>query len=588
MSSEIGNNEQKIDLTNLGQFYSPITLDNYCPSQETFETNNLSQKKKKVVKSKDNISCSPDFINNKTTLKVKFEKVSNRINESFGKKDNNNSYNMSRNDNNMNENTTISTMDDKNISNSIEEKSKMNKIKELMTCFICHEKVSNPRICPNCSKIACEECLKKWFNNKNNKKCFNCHNSITLEKMVCIPVINNISNILNKITFDIKNDSSLVFRQLNSKKTYNNLNKNRMSKKSYADSNRSNISCCTMGNIKQKSPNNSLDLRNCFKQAKHRKFPNSISETPLSNISKNESIYKEHCPVHPDQLLFYYCVDCEKSYCRTCFVFFGQEKNNHIGHQILDYEKFKNKNNFELLKQTKDLKENNNKINIFINQCEYLKSCYLNEKEIVNNYVKSFINSYNEKIDENIKKINDLINNYKNYNHQINQTRENIKKYYSTKSPEININQMNLLNDVKKTNNFLYTKDFDNFADLSPKFLFNIYHSELKHFDIIDNNFRFKTKLDNSKYSLVVLRKENEIQIYIYYPTEKEPHNKKSILPYVYLKRKDNNWELFELKEFLTYNGHNYFIKRFNAECFCELNSYIKIKGVLYENFFVS
>lgn len=125
---------------------------------------------------------------------------------------------------------------------------------------------------------------------------------------------------------------------------------------------------------------------------------------------------------------------------------------------------------FELLKQTKDLKENNNKINIFINQCEYLKNCYLNEKEIVNNYVKSFINSYNEKIDENIKKINDLINNYKNYNQQINQTRENIKKFYSTKSQEININQMNLLNDVKKTNNFIYTKDIDNFADLSPKF----------------------------------------------------------------------------------------------------------------------
>ena len=588
MSSEIGNNEQKIDLTNLGQFYSPITLDNYCPSQTTFETNNLSQKKKKVVNNKNNISCSPDIINNKKTLKVKFEKVSNRINESFGKKDNNNSYNMSRNDNNMNENTTISTIDDKNISNSIEEKSKMNKIKELMTCFLCHEKVSNPRICPNCFKIACEGCLKKWFNNKNNKKCFNCHNNITLEKMVFIPVINNISNILNKITFDIKNDSSLVFKQLNSKKTYNNLNKNRMNKKSNADSNRSNISCCTMGNIKQKSPNNSLDLRNCINQTKHRKFPNSISETPLSYISKNEPIYKEHCPSHPDQLLFYYCVDCEKSYCRTCFVFFGQEKNNHIGHQILDYEKFKNKNNFELLKQTKDLKENNNKINIFINQCEYMKNCYLNEKEIVNNYVKSFINSYNEKIDENIKKINDLINNYKNYNQQINQTRENIKKFYSTKSQEININQMNLLNDVKKTNNFIYTKDIDNFADLSPKFLFNIYHSELKQFDIVDKNFRFKTKLDNSKYSLVVLRKENEIQIYIYYPTEKETQNKKSILPYVYLKRKDNNWELFELKEFLTYNGHNYFIKRFNAECFCELNSYIKIKGVLYENFFVS
>ena len=587
MSSEFGNNEQKIDLTNLGQFYSPITLDNYCQSQASFETNDLSHNKQKIIKKKDKISCSPDIINKKT-LKVKFEKVSNRINESFGKKNNNNSYNMSRNDNNMNENTTISTMDDKNINSSIEEKNKMTKIKELMTCFLCHEKVCNPRICPNCYKIACEECLKKWFNNKNNNKCFHCHNNITLEKMIFIPVINNISNILNKITLDLKNDSSLVFRQLKSKKTYNNLNKNRMKKKNNVDSNRGNISCCTIGNIKQKSPNNSLDLRHGFKQTKHRKFPNSISENPFSYAPKNESIYKEHCQTHPDQLLFYYCVDCEKSYCRTCFVFFGQEKNNHNGHQILDYEKFKNKNNLELLKQTKDLKENNDKINFFINQCEYLKNCYLNEKEIVNNYIKSFINSYNEKIDENIKIINDLIINYKNYNQQINQTRENIKKYYSAKNPEININEMNILNDIKKTNNFLYANDIDNFPNLSPKFLFNIYQSELKHFDIIDNNFRFKTKMGNSKYNLVVLKKENEIQIYIYYPTEKEPQTKKSILPYIYLKRKDHNWELYELKESLIYYGHNYFIKRFNAECFCELNSYIKIKGILYENFFVS
>ena len=587
MSSEFGNNEQKIDLTNLGQFYSPITLDNYCQSQASFETNDLSHNNQKIIKKKEKISCSPDIINKKT-LKVKFEKVSNRINESFGKNNYNNSYNMSRNDNNMNENTTNSTMDEKNINSSIEEKSKMTKIKELMTCFLCHERVCNPRICPNCFKIACEECLKKWFNNKNNNKCFNCHHRITLEKMIFIPVINNISNILNKITLDLKNDSSLVFRQLNSKKTYNNLNKNRLSNKNNADSNRGNISCCTMGNLKQKSPNNSLDLRNCLQKTKHRKFPNSISETPFSYLSNNESIYKEHCPTHPDQLLFYYCVNCEKSYCRTCFVFFGQEKNNHIGHQILDYEKFKNKNNLELLKQTKDLKENNDKINFFINECEYLKNCYLNEKEIVNNYVKSFINSYNEKIDENIKKINDLIINYKNYNQQINQTRENIKKFYSNKNTEIDINEMNILNDIKKTNNFLYTNDIDNFPNLSPKFVFNIYQSELKHFDIIDNNFKFKAKLGNSKYNLGVLKKENEIQIYIYYLTEKEPQNKKSILPFVYLKRKDHNWELFELKESLTYNGHNYFIKRFNAECFYELNSYIKIKGILYENFFTS
>ena len=581
MSTRVVNNERKIDLANLGQFYRPITFYNYCPGQESFEANDLSQNNPKVTKKIENISCSPNIINNAKTVKVKFENMSNRINESFGKKNSNNSYNISRNDN-MNENTTISTKDDKNINSSIEEKTKMSKIKELMTCFLCHEKVIHPKTCPNCFKIACEECLKKWFINKNNKKCFFCNKDITLEKMIFIPVINNISNILNKITFDIKNDSSLVFKQLNSKKTYNNLNK--INKNNNVESNKSNISCGTTGNLIKKSPNNSLDLRNCYKKVKQRKFPNSISESPFSYASKKETAYNENCQIHPDQLLFYYCVDCEKSYCRTCFVFFGQEKNNHNGHQIIDYEKFKNKNNFELMKATKDLKENNIRINFLINQCARFNSCYLNEKEIVNNYIKSFIKNYNEKIDENIKKINDIINNYKKYIQQINKTRDNIKKYYSTKN---DVNQASLLNEIIKVNNFAYTKDIDFFADLSPKFFFNTYHSDLKSYDIVNKNFRFKTKLGDSKYNLVVLKKENEIQIYIYYPIEKGTKIKKSILPFVYLKKKDNIWEMFELKEFLTYNGYNYFIKRYNAETFCQINSSIIIKGVLYEHFFL-
>ena len=581
MSTRVVNNERKIDLANLGQFYRPITFYNYCPAQTSFENNDLSQNNPKVMKKIENISCSPNIINNSNTIKVKFENMSNRINESFGKKNSNNSYNISRNDN-MNENTTISTKDDKIINSSIEEKTKMSKIKELMTCFLCHEKVIHPKICPNCFKIACEECLKKWFINKNNNKCFFCHKNITLEKMIFIPVINNISNILNKITFDIKNDSSLVFKQLNSKKTYNNLNK--INKNNNVESNKSNISCGTTGNLIKKSPNNSLDLRNCYKKVKQRKFPNSISESPFSYASKKETAYNENCQIHPDQLLFYYCVDCEKSYCRTCFVFFGQEKNNHNGHQIIDYEKFKNKNNFELMKATKDLKENNIRINFLINQCERLKSCYLNEKEIVNNYIKSFIKNYNEKIDENIKKINDIINNYKKYIQQINKTRESIKKYYSAKN---DFNQASLLKEIKKVNNMKYRKDIDSFGDLSPKFFFNTYLSDMMSYDIVDKDFRFKTKLGDSKYNLVVLKKENEIQIYIYYPIEKGTQIKKSILPYVYLKKKDDNWEMLELKEFLTYNGHNYFIKRYDAETFCRINSCIIIKGVLYENYFV-
>ena len=58
-------------------------------------------------------------------------------------------------------------------------------------------------------------------------------------------------------------------------------------------------------------------------------------------------------------------------------------------------------------------------------------------------------------------------------------------------------------------------------------------------------------------------------------------------MPYIYLKKNETKWELFELKESLIYNGNNYFIKRFKADNFCDINSNIKIKGVLYENYFI-
>ena len=597
MSSKVESSEQKEDLSKLGEFYSPINDFDFCPVHIPSELSD----EKKVVSSKNNqktekktknlqnfSSCSPNIISSKKKLKVKFHKVYSNGNDSFAKKTNI-SYNISsRNDNNINEiTTTISTMDDKtNITSSIEEKNKLSKLKEMMICFLCHEKVNKPKICPNCFKIACEECLKKWFINYNNNKCFNCNKNIKLDDMITIPIINNISNLLNRVTYEIKNDSHLVLN--------NHLKHSKITKNDNIGSSRNNTSCYPLGKLIQKSPKDSLNLRNCSKKLKHRKFPNSISEPRKTQLTKNENDVNEFCTIHQDQLLYYYCVNCEKSYCRTCFVFFGEEKNNHVGHKIIDYDKFKNNQNiYELLQQTKNLKEKNEKIYFFINQCEYLKNCYKYEKDIVNRYIKSFINKFNEKIDENIQKLNNLINNYKNYVEQINKQRDNIKKYYSSSNcNNCNDNNNNkrelfLLNDIKNINNLDYNKDIDIFVNLSPKFLFNIYHTDINTFIINDKMFRFKKKLNNSKYNLVVLNKGKEVQVYIYYPIEKEMKNKKVILPYIYLKKNEKKWEIFELKEFLTYNGNNYFIKRFKAEKFCDINSNIKIKGILYENCFM-
>ena len=42
-------------------------------------------------------------------------------------------------------------------------------------------------------------------------------------------------------------------------------------------------------------------------------------------------------------MLYYYCLNCGKPYCKICFVFFGEEKDRHNGHRIIEYEKYKNK-----------------------------------------------------------------------------------------------------------------------------------------------------------------------------------------------------------------------------------------------------
>ena len=73
MSSKIEASEQKIDLSKLGEFYSPINFIDFCPNQATVEQNkqknttskNNNQKVAKNIINPQNISCSPNIISQK-------------------------------------------------------------------------------------------------------------------------------------------------------------------------------------------------------------------------------------------------------------------------------------------------------------------------------------------------------------------------------------------------------------------------------------------------------------------------------------------------------------------------------------------
>ena len=205
---------QKINVGLLGQYYHPINtnIQSYLESSMC----SISFINKKKIKLSDNISCS-----NKMSKKSLIDKNTRNISnsESVIKKCSN-SYNISS----RGENTTMSTIDDRiNQSVAEDEKIKINKIKELMICFLCNKNSILPKLCPNCRKIACQECLKKWYLAEKNSKCFYCKNEENYSNMVDIPIISNISIILNKINgssifvntssfkLDEKNEKTLTF-----------------------------------------------------------------------------------------------------------------------------------------------------------------------------------------------------------------------------------------------------------------------------------------------------------------------------------------------------------------------------------------
>ena len=56
-------------------------------------------------------------------------------------------------------------------------------------------------------------------------------------------------------------------------------------------------------------------------------FENEENKEIISKERKNE-----FCENHPKEKMYYYCLDCNKGYCKICFVFFGKEKDKHINH----------------------------------------------------------------------------------------------------------------------------------------------------------------------------------------------------------------------------------------------------------------
>ena len=573
----------------------PVICNTSNPSMRRIQNENINdfhEAKTENISERNNIIkyTKKRSINKKKIKKGSVKKINGNKKIVYVRKRNNDIKDKDKDKKENIPNNTIDKDFSQNNDSEMKEKEIINEIKDSVICYICLMKIEKPRICPNCHKIACEKCLKNWFIDRGNNNCGYCRAVLTFDNMISIPIINNVANLIDKISFKnkIKKIGAQYTKIKKGKDTIIEINKD-IIKEENIEFNEDDIIRSSINIDNFKKINNSKE--NIYLN-KNQNLISHSTHGPYINIfgNNNKSISlianEEYCSKHPDQPLFYYCIDCKQAYCRTCFVFFGEEKDKHNEHSIIEYEKYKSMNIPQIIKNSNNLDDKYEEIEAYIKRCEALKNCYEFERTIVEEQVKLLMENFNSKINDNIKKLNNIIKKYKNYLSQIRKCKNDIQEFYINQKcePEL-FEKINNINKIKYYN----SKEIDNYSDLSKKITLKAFQTKLKKYEIKQNNYHYKVPLEGSKYQLAIAQKENELQIYIYWSEDKDANEDKekynSLLPFVFMRKKNKNWECFKLDEFLKYKGNNYYIKRFSTNNFCNPNSYFKIKGILYENY---
>ena len=83
-------------------------------------------------------------------------------------------------------------------------------------------------------------------------------------------------------------------------------------------------------------------------------------------------------------------------------MFFGEEKDKHNEHNIIEYSKYKSMNIPQIIKNSNNLDYKYEELEAYIKRCEALKNCYEFERTFVEEQVKLLMDNFNFTMDENI------------------------------------------------------------------------------------------------------------------------------------------------------------------------------------------
>ena len=447
------------------------------------EKNNINKENKKFpnfnkeIKLNIESNIKNEIDKMKQNMKLINNKNINKNNKSFVFFNNNNLINQKESEEEKRE-------------RELKEKEK-NDIRDKLKCYLCFGKINKARLCLNCQKIACENCVKNML--LKHAKCLNCKKPSSLNDIILLPFMDDITNFFINIE--------------------NNQRQNNQIEKA-------------INNIIDESDDEKEDIKN----------KNNIDIKDKNNEKEEKN--KNKCQKHKDKYTEYYCFQCGEYLCPKCLLFFDQDvAEKHRDHTIISFEDLKYYNIKEAINEYNKLKNSKKELEQLLAECKLkikqltikkdigLKNLEEAKKELEWNYIekinilKDLSKTAEDKIENIENSIDSVPNSFSNIIIQkdFNQGKQIFKELKKINSQIIPLEELNPKKESKKNNIYFETFESDEINLVLPEngiYLeeLNIYDNEIKlidqhqcklKIDLLGGNFIFTLtiKLENEYYN---------------------------------------------------------------------------------------
>lgn len=367
--------------------------------------------------------------------KLNFSLNKNQLPNSSNNANNQNSSNLNNNNSSKNRNLSkkkfIEEKEKKLKEKEIEDQKKENQledeIRDHLKCYICLSKVFKPKMCRYCKKICCAKCIDKWL--EDHSFCGICKHDLSPQDMISVPFLDDMS------TFFINNIDNPKKKFLdNSRTTIKRPGENIIPGPRDNINNAKKIQKLNFVN----RPNINININNNLENNLSN-IENEVNETEEDELDEN--ICQEH-----GENISYYCIQCDKYFCSKCLVFFGAEQQKHKNHYIVPASKINDLGVSQAIKEYKKLGETKEKIKNVIGLINMIKKEKdIKKYEILNTL--DLIREYNKiKMDEELKKYQDIISYVKTEKNNIEQQSKSLPNELSYILDQNDINKANEIN----------------------------------------------------------------------------------------------------------------------------------------------